>query len=157
MAKREIDYIQLIYDLQKAGRDNKQEIAKILYRYDIPKIESLERRVLEFVFSVTESKLRFKLFDCLAEGNNLPIIHECYRTIYSSLTKEEYIKSQSMNLGKSRESWSIKYELCSTIISQSSVLQETQEKIDKSRTIPEGYEGMKPVYYRYRRKIKMSD
>ena len=157
MAKRDIDYISIITDLKKAGRSNKEELIRVLYRYDIPKIESLERRVLDYVFSVTDDKLRFTLVDYLAEANNLPIIHECYYVIYSGLAKENYVKAQIMNLGKSRESLIVKYDLCRRIISQSATLQEFEQKIVEIRHTSHDYEGMKVVNHRFRNKKAKRD
>lgn len=155
--KREIDYIQVITDLKNAGRSNKEELARILYRNDIPKVESLERRVLDFIFSVTEDELRFKLIDNIAEANNLPIIHECYNIICSGFSKEEYIKVQVMNLSKSRESLGVKYDLCLKIIGQSALLQDLKKKIAECRVAPEDYKGRKVVSHRYRNRIAKRD
>ena len=148
--KREIDYINVIADLRRAGRSNRVEIMKILYRYDIPKIESLERRVLDFVFSVTDDEHRFNLIDIIAEANNLPIIHECYYIIYSELSKQEYVSCQVKNVGKSRDSFSLKYEICTKIIGQSSLLQRLQKTVyeKKSELLSTG--GVKVVSHRYR-------
>lgn len=157
MAKRDIDYISVIADLRKAGRSNKEELIRVLYRYDIPKIESLERRVLDYVFSVTDDKLRFNLADYLAEANNLPIIHECYYVIYSGLDKENYVKAQIMNLGKSRESLRVKYDLCRRIISQSATLQEYEQKIVEVRQTSDDYQGIKVLNHRFRRRKATRD
>lgn len=157
MAKRDIDYISVITDLKNAGRSNKEELVRVLYRYDIPKIESLERRVLDYVFSVTDDKLRFTLIDYLAEANNLPIIHESYYIIYSGFAKEEYVKAQVMNLGKSRESLRVKYDLCRKIISQSATLQEFEQKIVEIRQVSDDYQGMKVINHRFRNKKAKRD
>lgn len=150
MAKREIDYINIISDLRSAGRSNKEELIRILYRYDIPKIESLERRILDFVFSVTEDELRFKFIDVLAEANNLPIIHECYYIIHSELSKEEYISCQVKNVGKSRDSFSLKYELCTKIIGQSSMFQRLQKTVQDKKFELSSVGGVKVISHRSR-------
>lgn len=153
MAIRDINFINLIADLNKAGRSNKLEIGGILYRYDVPKIESLERRVLDYIFSVHEDELRFKLMNMIVEANNLPIIHECYYIIHSNLSKEEYITCQIRNLGKSRSSFNLKYELCLKIVSQSSLLQNAQDRISERKVHLTNVGGMKVISHKYRNRI----
>jgi len=127
----EIDtnYINLIYDLGKAGRNNKAAFSGVLYLYDIAKIQTLERRVLDYVFGINDDELRFKFINIIAEANNLPIITECHTIIYSGVTKEEYYVYQTKNTGSTRKRIEIKYELCMSIISQSSYLQEKQKTV----------------------------
>jgi len=153
MARSEINFINLITDLKKVGRSNKDELISILYRYDIPKIESLQRRVLEYVFSINDDELRLKFVNMLTEANNLPIIHECYCVIYSDAPKEEYISYQVKNVGSSRESLNIKYETCMNIIDQSSYLQEIQKAVIdyKGHVTNETYvSGPRVLSHRYR-------
>ena len=149
--RREINYINVIADLRNAGRSNKEELIKILNRYDIPKIESLERRILDFVFSVTDDEARFKFIDIIAEANNLPIIHECYYIIHSELSKEDYISYQIKNVGKSRDSFSLKYEICAKIIGQSSVLQRLQNTVQDKKFELASAGGVKVISHRSRK------
>lgn len=160
MAGMEINYINLITDLRKAGRSNKEELISILYRYNIPKIESLERRVLNYVFSINDDELRFKFFDMLAESNNLPIIHECYFVMYSNMPKEEFITNQVKNVGSSRDSLNLKYELCMKIIGQSSFLQSMQKTITESKvqfSNDPSHHGMKVINHKYRNRAARRD
>lgn len=160
MTRREINFINLITDLKRAGRSNKEELMSILYRYDIPKIESLERRVLDYVFSINDDELRFKFFDMLAEANNLPIMHECYCVIYSGIPKEEYITNQVKNGVRSRESLNLKYEICMKIIGQSAFLQNAQKTITeyKEHTSSEkDYTGVRVLKHKYRNRVAMRD
>jgi hypothetical protein len=155
MARREINFINLITDLKKAGRSNKDELISILYRYDIPKIESLQRRVLEYVFSIHDDELRLKFINMLAEANNLPIMHECYCVIYSDAPKNEYISYQVKNVGSSRESLNLKYETCMNIINQSSYLQGIQEAVNSHKgniTNAAYVSGPRVISRRYRNK-----
>ncbi len=158
MAKRELNFINIITDLKKAGRSNKEELISILYRYDIPKIESLERRVLEYVFSINEDEIRFKFVDILAEANNLPIIHECYCVIYSGIPKDEYLNYQVKNVRTSRESLNLKYELCMKIISQSSYLQNIWKMVTDYKENNSGdtcYKGVRVLSHRTRKRASM--
>ena len=127
----EIDtnYINLIYDLGKAGKNNKAAFSGVLYLYDIAKIQTLERRVLDYVFGINDDELRFKLINIIAEANNLPIITECYSIIYSGVSKEMYVSSKLKINSSKANVFNIKYELCMSIITQSSYLQEKQRTV----------------------------
>lgn len=116
--------INAIKKLKEAGKNNKEKLMKILCDTEIPNIESLERRILNYVFSITDMDIKAQLMDMLAEANNLPIIIECNSIIYSNLPKEEYITGQVMKKIYSRKSIRNRYEKCMEIIELSSYLQE---------------------------------
>jgi hypothetical protein len=156
MANDEINYINLICDLEKAGKCNKEAISNILYRYNIPKIESVQRRVLSYIFSIHDDELRYRFFNMISAANNLPIITECYCVIYSAVSKEEYVAYQVKNIGGSRNSLRRKYELCMQIISQSSFLQERQKMVNEYKEHTSEYtnfEGLRVRSHKYRNRV----
>ena len=131
MEKTGINYINLIYDLKKAGKFNKEEISSILYRYNITKIETLERKVLNYIFSINEDTIRFMLINKISEANNLPIITECYSLVYSGIYKNGYLPSRVKSGDYLNKRLYVRYELCMKIITQSSFLLSKQQILNK--------------------------
>jgi|GEM_PF-2040733 len=158
MTNSKINYINLICDLERAGKHNLDEIRNILYRYDIPKIESVERRVLSYIFSVNDDELRYKFFNMMAEANNLPIIAECFCVIYSGISKEQYVSHQVKHIGSTRNSLNLKYELCIKIISQSSFLQDRVKMVNEYKEHNSectSFDGLRVRSHKYRNSAAM--
>lgn len=150
----QVNFINLLVDLKAAGK-RKEDISRLLYMYDIPKIENLQRRLLEYVLSIKDDELRFKFMDMIVEAENLPILHDCYSILYSNLEKDEYILWQAKNVGSTTTTIALRYELSMKIISQSSILSSKQQTIAEYKNHVAEEEkliGQKVITHKYRNK-----
>lgn len=128
-----LNLLNVIMDLkEEAVKDNK-DVSLILFRHDIPRIEALEKRVLEFLFNVENKEFRSKLIDILANANSLPIFSECNKIIVRKVSRRDYISESSVDVLTKKLS-TAKYDLCTRLIGESSVL---QEKIIKIKSLNE--------------------
>ncbi len=159
MSRRKVNYINIIKDLQEAGQIEEGEakriaVKEILYRYDMPKIESLERNLLDYIYSINDEKLRFEFIDIIVKAKSIPIINECYSIIYSDVTEKEYLDNQVKNCGKARTGYKRKYDNCMKLIAQCSYLQEAQNTIMEYKKSCEQfnpYEGVRVLSHRGRK------
>jgi hypothetical protein len=159
LSRRKVNYINIIKDLEILGQSEEGEakrnaIKQILYRYNIPKIESLERNLLDYIYSINDEKIRFNFINIIAKSRSLPIISECYSIIYSDVTEKEYLDNRVKNGGKSRDVYKRKYDNCIRLIAQCSYLQDIQRTILEYKENSKKYnpyEGVRVLSHRGRK------
>jgi predicted protein tyrosine phosphatase len=156
MLLKNLDYIQVIRDIEKISKDGqlkKMGIEHVLFVYGIPTIDSLEKNVLGFIFSINDIEKRSSYLDVLAEANNIPIIRECRMIISCNMEMDKYKKSFGQK--KYTNSLTKRYDLCLMIIKQSTYFQNQKHTLEVCKKKPEDYSGIKYVRHCPRNKAAM--